>query len=76
MPTIDELRTQIDVLHGELYRYADRVRQLEKWVDTFSSPLYKRIWFWLRGWRWRALGRWRGPDQSKWPPANKDWWRH
>lgn len=73
--TIEEQQVQIDVLRKELYRYADRMVLLEKWVDTFSSPLYKRLWFFLRGYRWRTLGRWRGSDLSQWPPATEGWWR-
>lgn len=37
---------------------AKRVRRLEKWQDTVSSPLWKRAWFFLQGYRWRRLGVW------------------
>ena len=37
---------------------AARVRACEKWIDTVSSPLWKRVLFVLRGYRWRRLGRW------------------
>lgn len=46
---------------------AARLTRLEDWVDVVSSPLYKRVWFVLTGWRWARLGRWRGPDVTGWP---------
>lgn len=71
---ITALELQIDVLKHELYSYVDRTVRLEEWVDTISSPLYKRIVFWLHGWRWRTLGRWRGADRSRWPGRADKWW--
>ena len=40
------------------------IRVLTEWQDTVSSPLYKRVWFWLNGWNFFSLGRWY--FKSKW----------
>ncbi len=73
--TLEDLQTQIDTLREDYFNTCNRVHRLEEWVDTFSSPLYKRVVFWLRGWRWRTLGRWRGADRSQWPGPAEKWWR-
>ncbi len=38
---------------------AHRLHAVEEWIDVMSSPLWKRVWFVLCGWRWKHLGRWR-----------------
>lgn len=37
---------------------AARVRLAEKWIDTVSSPPWKRMLFVIQGYRWGRLGRW------------------
>ena len=39
-------------------RDAARIRALEEYVDTVSSPLWKRVWFVLCGYRFLRVGRW------------------
>lgn len=47
---------------------AARVQRCEEWIDVVSSPLWKRAWFVLTGWRWRHLGRWIGrSEHGRWP---------
>ena len=47
---------------------AARVHTCEEWIDVVSSPLWKRVWFVLSGWRWRHLGRWVGrSEHGRWP---------
>lgn len=47
----------LQVNDGELAR---RVRTLEKYVDTVSSPLWKRVIWWWQGYYFRKVGRWYG----------------
>lgn len=47
-----------------------RVRRLEKWVDTVESPLWKRVWFVMQGYRFRRLGVW---YRARW---NADGWNY
>lgn len=49
-------------------RDAARIRMLEKWVDTVSTPVWKRIWFVIQGYRFRRLGVW---YRARW---NRDGW--
>jgi len=49
---------------------ASRIRLLEKWVDTVSSPLWKRIWFVMQGYNFRQLGVW---YRARW---NRDGWNY
>jgi hypothetical protein len=32
----------------------------EEYIDTVSSPLYKRVWWFCCGYRFRKVGRWYG----------------
>lgn len=65
----------ITVLEREVNKLHDRIIRLEEWADVISSPLYKRVWFVLCGWRWKTLGRWRGIETKQWPPPTDDWWK-
>jgi hypothetical protein len=47
---------------------AARVRRVEKWIDTIESPLWKRAWFVIQGYRFRRLGVW---YRARW---NRDGW--
>jgi len=41
---IESLWTNVDLL-------ADRVRHVEKCLDTLQTPIWKRLWWWLyEGW--------------------------
>lgn len=45
------LERKIDALRRE-------VRDLTEWRDTVSTPLLKRFWFVVKGYRFRRHGRW------------------
>lgn len=77
MSKIDILRAEIEGLKAEInslkanrIAMGKRVRHLEKYIDTVSSPLWKRIWFVIQGWRFRQLGRW---YKAPWNAAGKEW---
>lgn len=55
------LEAEIACLHTNRRQLAARVRRLEEWVETVSAPVYKRLWWWLCGYRWKTLGRWYPP---------------
>lgn len=50
---------EIDVLKRQVLALRRQVHALEEWMDTVNSPLWKRIWWWLHGYRFYRLGRWR-----------------
>jgi hypothetical protein len=51
--TVAMLRRQVTALRREH-------RALEERVDTVCSPLWKRVGWWLQGYRWYRVGRWYG----------------
>jgi hypothetical protein len=54
------LEARVSSVEVTRIRDAQRIRALEKHVDTVSSPLWKRLLFILQGYRWRRVGRWYG----------------
>jgi hypothetical protein len=60
--------TRIASLEMNRIKDAARIRLLEKWVETVSSPLHKRVWFVAQGYRFRRLGVW---YRARW---NADGW--
>lgn len=49
---------------------AARIRRVEKHIDTVSSPMWKRAWFVIQGYRFRQLGVW---YRASW---NRDGWSY
>lgn len=49
---------EIDVLKRQMKSLREQVHMHEEWLDTVNSPIYKRIWFWLQGYKYHTLGRW------------------
>lgn len=47
-----------DVDRRNYVALAQRVRHLEKIIDTWNTPLWKRCIFVIKGYRLRRLGRW------------------
>jgi hypothetical protein len=52
------IEQEIDVLKRQVHALRQQVHTLDEWVDTVSSPLYKRLWWSLCGFRFRRVGRW------------------
>jgi len=64
------LEARIASLERNRVKDAARIRSLEKWVDTVSSSMWKRIWFVIQGYRFRQLGVW---YRARW---NRDGWEY
>ena len=67
---LNGMKAQIDSLNANRITMAKRIRDLEEYVDTVSSPMWKRIWFVIQGWRFRQLGRW---YKASWNDDGKQW---
>lgn len=67
---LNGMKAQIESLNANRVTMAKRIRDLEEYVDTVSSPMWKRIWFVIQGWRFRQLGRW---YKASWNDAGKQW---
>lgn len=70
MSELESLKSEIESLKANRINLAQRVRELEKYVDTVSSPMWKRIWFVIQGYRFRQLGRW---YNAPWNNDAKEW---
>jgi hypothetical protein len=55
---LTDLEAEVRYLKRQRIELARRIRVLEKYLDTVSSPLYKRLFWALLGYRFRRVGRW------------------
>ncbi len=54
-----QIEARLASLEANRLRDAARIHALEEYVDTVSSPIWKRLWWVLCGYRFRRVGRWR-----------------
>ena len=59
----------LDVLKRQIASLRREMRELTEYVDTVSSPLWKRLIWWAQGFYFRKVGRWYGAPTyiPKWP---------
>jgi len=58
----------IDILHRQMRALRRQLTAVEDYVDTVSSPLWKRVLWWFEGFYFRRVGRWYAPNwRPKWP---------
>ena len=61
---IDESR--IVVIERQIAAQRRHQTLIDHWHDTMHSALYKRLWWWVQGYRLLSLGTWyRAPWNSK-----------
>lgn len=60
MDDLSGLIARIESLEVNRRMQATRIRELEEYVDTVSSPLWKRLIWVVQGYRFRRVGRWYG----------------
>lgn len=48
----------LDILEKCRIKDAARIRFLEKWYDTINSPMHKRLWWFVMGYKFTVLGTW------------------
>jgi hypothetical protein len=71
-PEIASLRLEVASLRANVVRLSAQITRCQDWIDVVSSPLLKRLWFVLRGYRWKRLGT---RTDTPWPPPTPGWWR-
>ena len=59
---VESLALQLLSLRHTYVSLARRLHAAEEYIDTVSSPLYKRCWWWCCGYYFRKVGRWYPPD--------------
>jgi hypothetical protein len=60
MANLDNLAVEVDVLKKQMHALRKQAHDHEEYIDTVSSPLYKRLWWFCCGYRFRKVGRWYG----------------
>ena len=55
---------EINTLKRQVASLRRQVVFHNEWLETVNSPLYKRIWWWIRGYRFYTVGRWYGKNDN------------
>ena len=55
-----EVEVEIEALKRQMSSCRRQLQQQNEWLDTVCSPIWKRIFWWLRGFKFYRLGRWYG----------------
>jgi hypothetical protein len=54
------IEQEVEVLKRQMLSVRRELQALQERIDTVCSPPWKRIWWWLQGYRWYRVGRWYG----------------
>lgn len=52
------MENRLQILERQVKEMRRQLAFVAHWHDTVRSPLYKRVWWWLQGYRFSALGTW------------------
>ena len=62
------LEQRLAVFDRQVGSLRREVRELTEYVDTVTSPLWKRLIWWVQGFYFRKVGRWYALSWTpKWP---------
>lgn len=65
---IDNLEQRVLCLECNLKAARIQLQQQAEFIDTVTSPLWKRIIWWFEGFYFRKVGRWYAPHWTpRWP---------
>lgn len=53
---------RIEVLERQMRALRQQVQGHDEFIDTVSSPLWKRVLWWFQGFYFRKVGRWYGKE--------------
>lgn len=62
---IKDIEQEVRVLKRQVKEMRRRSIEAAEYIDTVTSPLWKRIIWWCEGFYFRKVGRWYAP---KWIP--------
>lgn len=54
----DEEITDLDVLRRQVKYLRITARDFRQYLDCVTSPIHKRMWWWLGGYCFNKVGRW------------------
>lgn len=52
------IEQEIDVLKRQMVSLRAQQQQQGEWLDTVNSPWYRRVRWFVQGYRYHRLGRW------------------
>lgn len=55
-----DLEARVEALERQMKSLRMQAQAQAEYIDTVSSPLYKRILWWFQGYYFRKVGRWYG----------------
>ena len=55
---IEAMAAEIEAMKRQVKELRRRLTVFDHWHDTMHSPWYKRVWWWVQGFRLLSLGRW------------------
>jgi len=62
------IEQNVDVLQRQVRALRRQLTVVEDYIDTVTSPLWKRMIWWFQGFYFRKVGRWYKPGWiPKWP---------
>jgi hypothetical protein len=61
-PELSALEQRADILERQVRSLRREVREWTELVDTIASPPWKRVWWFMRGYRLWKVGRWYGDE--------------
>jgi hypothetical protein len=53
---------ELDVLKRQVQRLRQQVQQQGELLEVLATPIHRKLWFWVCGYRITRVGRW-------WPSA-------
>lgn len=60
---MDTLEQRIGILERQVKFLRTRTKETWELLDLLATPPWKRVWFFLCGWRLWRIGRWYGKDE-------------
>lgn len=65
---IKDIEQEVRVLKHQVRAMRRRSIEASEYIDTVTSPLWKRVIWWFEGFYFRKVGRWYAPKwRPKWP---------
>lgn len=58
------LEQRVEVLERQMLALRRQIQRNEEWLNTISSPPWKRLWWFLCGYRVWRVGRWYGKTEE------------
>jgi hypothetical protein len=62
---LNRMEFEHNTLKNQLKGIRQQMNRFDAWLDTINSPIYKRIWWFLQGYRFYRLGRWYGKNKEE-----------